>query len=303
MMLRKKSLQIQTVLYNNERTRIIRSIKSIARAVDFAIHDQIFEKITLYYGDGSQQPVFTDQEIEKLNEEYGEYFEIKYDCFESNLGSARGHNRLARHSQSDYIMIINPDILLAPDTLKQLSEPYDNLKQKVGIVEAKQLPIEHPKFYNPKTGETSWASTACVLIPRPVFEEVNGFDADTFFLYCDDVDFSWMVRLKGYRIIYQPSAVAFHDKTLSDHGTWKTSDAEDYYSAEAGLLMAYKWSRPDILKDIITYFENSDISYYKAAVKEFKRRQQEDELPDQVDSNHKIGEFINSNYGKMRFSL
>lgn len=302
-MLRKKSLQIQTVLYNNEKHRIIRSIKSIVRTVDFAIHDQVFDRITLYYGDGSQQPVFTDREIEELNEEYGEFLDIKYDCFESNLGSARGHNRLANHSQSDFIMIINPDILLAPDAIQQLARPYNDVKQKVGIVEAKQLPIEHPKFYNPKTGETSWASTACVLIPRSVFEEVNGFDADTFFLYCDDVDFSWMVRLKGYRIIFQPSAVAFHDKTLSDNGTWQTSDAEDYYSAEAGLLMAYKWSRLDILRDILSYFENSGISYYEKAAEEFKRRERENKLPNQVDSNHKIGEFISSNYGKMRFSL
>ncbi|MFE4712010.1 glycosyltransferase family 2 protein [Paenibacillus sp. NPDC056722] len=303
MMLRKKSLQIQTVLYNNEQERIIRSIKSIVRAVDFAIHDQVFEEISIYYGDGSQQPVFTEQEIENLNAEYGEYIKIKYDCFESNLGSARGHNRLANHSQSDFIMIINPDILLAPDTILQLALPYDNVKQKVGIVEAKQLPVEHPKLYNPKTGETSWASTACVLIPRTVFEEVNGFDADTFFLYCDDVDFSWMVRLKGYRVIFQPSAVAFHDKTLSESAAWQTSDAEDYYSAEAGLLMAYKWSRPDILKNILTYFENSGINYYVKAAKEFKSRERENKLPVQVDSNHKIGEFIDNNYGKMRFLL
>lgn len=302
-MSRIKYLQIQTVLYNNDKELVIRSIKSIARAADFAKHEQLFDHITIYYGDGSQIPVFTDHEIVKLNEEFGEYIEIKYDCFGTNLGSARGHNRLADHSRSDFIMIINPDILLAPDTILQLAVPYDNVKQKVGIVEAKQLPIEHPKAYNSKTGETSWASTACVLIPRAVFEEVNGFDADTFFLYCDDVDFSWMVRLKGYRVIFQPSAVAFHDKTLSDMATWQTSDAEDYYSAEAGLLMAYKWSRSDILKNILTYFENSDVGYYKKAAEEFKRRERENMLPTQLDSSHQIGEFIDNNYGKMRFSL
>ncbi|WP_141501873.1 glycosyltransferase [Paenibacillus luteus] len=302
-MLHKKCLQIQSVLYNNEAPRIIRSIKSIVRAADFAINKQIFTEITVYYGDGSQEPVFTDQELKDLNSEFGEYIQIKYDYFESNLGSARGHNRLANHSDSDFIMIINPDIILAPDTLLQLAEPYANPKQKVGVVEARQLPVEHPKSYNTRTGETSWASTACVLIPRLVFEEVNGFDADTFFLYCDDVDFSWMARLKGYRIIFQPSAVAFHDKILSKNAAWQTSDAEDYYSAEAGLLMAYKWSRNDILENILTYFENSDVSYYKKAAEEFKRRKRDGKLPEQVDSNHRIGEFINNNYGKMRFSL
>ena len=32
------------------------------------------------------------------------------------------------------------------------------------------------------------------MIPLPLFRELGGFDADNFFLYCDDVDFSWLVR-------------------------------------------------------------------------------------------------------------
>ncbi|WP_127531984.1 glycosyltransferase [Paenibacillus kobensis] len=302
-MIQNRSLQIQSVLYHNEPQRIIRSIKSIARAVDFAINQRLFDEVTVYYGDGSQNPVFNEQEIEELNAEFGEYVKIRYHYFGSNLGSARGHNLLASLTDTDYIMIINPDILLAPDTILQLAKPYAEPNHKVGIVEARQMPIEHPKAYNPKTGETSWASTACVLIPRPVFEKVNGFDADTFFLYCDDVDFSWMIRLQGYKVIFQPSAVAFHDKTLSNNAAWQTSDAEDYYSAEAGILMAYKWSRSDILSNILAYFDNSNISYYKKAAEHFRKLKSEGKLPQQVDPDHKIGEFINNNYGKMRFSL
>lgn len=298
-----KNLQIQSVLYHNERSRIIRSIKSIARAVDFSIHDQIFDKVIVQYGDGSPTPIFSNEEIESLNATYGELIEIKYEFFGQNLGSARGHNQLAALSSTDFIMIINPDILLAPDTILQLAKPFSESKLSVGIVEAKQLPIEHPKWFDPKTGETSWASTACVLIPRPIFERVKGFDADTFFLYCDDVDFSWMVRNKGYRIIFQPSAVAFHDKTLSNEASWKTSTAEDYYSAEAGLLLAYKWSRMDILHNILSYFEHSDLDYFTKAASEFRRREAAGLLPKQYDSKHEIGEFLNNNYGKMRFSL
>jgi len=32
-----------------------------------------------------------------------------------------------------------------------------------------------------------------------LFLELQGFDADTFFLYCDDVDLSWRVRLAAIR--------------------------------------------------------------------------------------------------------
>ncbi|MCC3374103.1 glycosyltransferase [Cohnella sp. REN36] len=297
-----RSLHIQSVLYNNDQERITKSIKSLIRAADFAINKGVFFRISLNYGDGSSNPIFTDQEIIKLNDQYREYIDIHYTHFNSNLGSARGHNQLASSCSSDYILIINPDILMAPDTLIGLFEPFKT-NSKVGIAEARQLPIEHPKFYNIKTGETSWASTACAMIPREVFELVNGFDADTFFLYCDDVDFSWRVRLKNYQVIYQPSAVVFHDKTLSNEGSWITSDAENYYSAEAGLLMAYKWSRMDVLEGILKYFENSNIDYYIKAANAFKIRKNDGKLPEQLDGDHKIGEFVNNNYGKMRFSL
>src|SRR5690606_12759794 len=116
----------------------------------------------------------------------------------------------------------------------------------VGLVEAKQIPIEHPKDFDPETGETSWASTACAMGPLEVFREIDGFDADSFFLYGDDVDFSWRVRLAGYKVIHQSSAFVFHDKRLSHEGRWMSSPAEQYYSAEATLLLTYKWSRSDL---------------------------------------------------------
>lgn len=299
----KRVLHIQSVLYHNERERIIRSIKSLVRAVDFALYEKAFDKVVLMYGDGSSERIFSDTDIIELNKEYGEFVEIKYDYFENNLGSAKGHNRLAESCTSEFILIINPDILLAPRTILNLLKPFQQSNSRIGIVEGKQLPIEHPKYYDPKTGETSWASTACALISADAFKEVNGFDSDTFFLYCDDVDFSWMVRNKGYKVIFQPTAVVFHDKTLSKEGEWKTSAAEDYYSAEAGLLLAYKWSRSDILNGILNYFESSSEGYYQKAAKEFQRRKEEGLLPEQLDKSNKIGEFTNNNYGKMRFSL
>ena len=85
--------------------------------------------------------------------------------------------------------------------------------KEVGMVEARQTPLEHAKEYNTKTGgETEWASTACTVFKTEVYNKINGFDAETFFLYCDDLDFSWRVRLAGYKIIYMPSAIVYHAK-------------------------------------------------------------------------------------------
>lgn len=173
-----------------------------------------------------------------------------------------------------------------------------------GMAEARQLPIEHPKDYDPRTGDTPWATTACALISTEIFRQLNGFDSETFFLYCDDVDFSWRVRLAGRRVLFQPSSVVFHDKRLNIDGSWKPSSAERYYSIEASLLMAYKYSRPDRLNEVLAVCDKyaSDEVFARAA-SNFRSREKIGKLPAQIDPEHKVSEFYNDNYCRHRFVI
>ena len=50
---------------------------------------------------------------------------------------------------------------------------------------------------------------AACLMPRAVFEELGGFDAD-FFASHEDVDLSYRARLHGYRCRYVPAALVRH---------------------------------------------------------------------------------------------
>jgi hypothetical protein len=298
-----RTLQIQSIIYNNEVNKLIRSLESIERAVDIAIAAGVISHVSLVYGDCSPNPIFSADKNAELKTKYLEYFDYSYRFFNSNLGSAGGNNSLAKDCKTDFILIINPDIILSPDTLVQLFKPFNNDESTIGIVEARQTPIEHPKEYDLKTGETSWASTACALIRQSLFKQLKGFDSGTFFLYCDDVDFSWRVRLAGYKVIFQPSAVVFHDKLFSVENGIQVSDSERYYSAEAGLLMAYKWSNDELLRKIINYMKNSKDKVEQKAFMEFNKRQQEGTLPEQLDKKHNVSQFIDSFYAKHRFGL
>ncbi len=141
------------------------------------------------------------------------------------------------------------------------------------------------------------------MIPGAIFEEIGCFDSDTFFLYCDDVDFSWRVRLAGHRVIYQPTATVFHDKRLSDEAGWLPSGAEKYYSAEAALLLPYKWSRPDITQRILKEFQASNLDYLQKAAKEFLAREAALTLPGQIDPEHRVGSFVGDMYAVHRFGI
>ena len=49
-----------------------------------------------------------------------------------------------------------------------------------------------------------------MLIRRKAFEDVRGFDERIFFMYCEDVDLSWKLWLRGWQCIYVREAVIQH---------------------------------------------------------------------------------------------
>lgn len=298
----RKTLQIQSVIYNNEKESLMKAMCSIQNAirVDWQ-YGKTLEKAVVYYGDASPEPIFTDQEISGLKEMFKNEFEFRYRFYNENTGSAKGHNIIGADCGCEYMMIMNPDVIIAPDIFEHLFLPFDRDGQ-TGMVEARQTPIEHSKEYDIRTGETDWAATACAVFPRKMFDLLGGFDYETFFLYCDDLDFSWRIRLEGYKIIYQPKAVCFHAKRLSGQGKWQPTDAEKYYSAESAVLMAYKWSNNERVAYLLEMFSKGGETERRAAA-EFEKRKAQGRLPQQIDKDHKVAKFIGDYFTEHRFYL
>jgi GT2 family glycosyltransferase len=131
-----------------------------------------------------------------------------------NLGFARAHNRLMKQAfetGAEYYLAVNPDGLFHPDCIRNLVAMANQLQGKA-LLEAMQFPGEHPKRYDPCTLDTAWASGACLLIPRILWDTIGGFD-ENFFLYCEDVDYSWRARRAGFAVKICPRALFCHDTT------------------------------------------------------------------------------------------
>lgn len=298
------SLWIQSILYKNEKESIYKTIESLANAVRVEWENtKNILKPTLCYGDASPKQVFDEKEIEELKIQYAKYLDIKYIVFHENTGTAKGHNRMAKKCQKDYMMIMNPDLIVSPRYFIDIMRPFSNEALKAGLVEARQTPVEHPKEYDTITGETGWAATACCVFPTSIFHEVNGFDQESFFMYCDDLDFSWRIRLLGYKIIYQPLSPVYHAKRLGSKGEWIATSAEKYYSAEAALLMAHKWSHPEEVEKILKEFRKSRDSDLMKAAETYLERKKEGKLPQPIDPDHKVGFFKHGYYTKHRFTI
>ena len=301
----KCSIQIQSVLYLNQQSSLKRALYSIANAVRVnKSSDLKVGSITVCYGDASPKRLFDNQEVLSLKKEFSDLFEFKYEFFNENTGSAKGHNTLAKDCNSEYMLIMNPDVILCPKFFEKIIAPFVNdTSNTVGMTEARQTPVEHPKCYDRKTLETDWATTACALFKTEDFNAIDGFDYKTFFLYCDDLDFSWRIRLLGKKILYIPDCVVFHAKTLSVSGEWQPTNAEIYYSAEAGLLMAYKWSNKNRFRKLYDIFKNSGDENLNKAAAHFDELKRNKQLPKQLDKEHKVARFVGDYYTKHRFTL
>ncbi|HEY2028429.1 MAG TPA: glycosyltransferase family 2 protein [Myxococcales bacterium] len=298
----KTSLRAQAVLYDTEPAAVARALESLARSAELARAEGLLHHVEFALGDSSKTPALTTRQIRELTEmvEQRGVDKLEYQFFDRNMGTAAGHNRLFQASAADLVLIENPDIVVTPRLIADLIAPLR--VASVGQVEARQLPFEHGKAYDLTTGDTSWASGACSLVPSALFESVGRYDEDSFFLYCDDVDLSWRVRMAGYRVVFQPSASVFHDKRLSPSGEWSPSAAEVYYSAEAALILAHKYSRPDLVERHLRTFDASPLEPYQRAAATYRKRLGEGGLPAPIDSDHKVAQFIDGYYARQRFT-
>jgi GT2 family glycosyltransferase len=295
------SLSVQIVLYGHGHESLNTLVGSLGRAVVTAHEHRLIGDVAVLIGDSSPEPVLSDAQARSLQSRLGGDGVRRFDYafFNQNRGSAGGNNDLFERSESDMVFIINPDCYAEPRLLCELIGALDD--KSVGIVEGRQVPLEHPKEFDRRTGDTSWASGACMLVRREVIRLTEGFDEKSFFMYCDDVDFSWRARLGGYRVVYQPTACVYHDKRLNQDGQVEAGDAEVYFSAEAALMMAWKYSRPDLVDQWSTGLLATGLPAHRQAVKNFVERRAHDLLPAPRDPEGLVAQFVGYNYAAHRF--
>src|SRR5258708_11065233 len=160
-----------------------------------------------------------------------------------NIGFAAAQNQAARLAKGNWLLSLNPDVVVSPDFVTKAVE-CGNLDPKTGAVCGKLLrwkPSENPEFtqiidstgihFLPNlrhldrgAGEPDHvqfeqmeyvfgATGAAALYRRSMVEDVsvNGeFFDEQFFAYREDADLAWRAQLMGWGCGYTPQAVALH---------------------------------------------------------------------------------------------
>lgn len=151
-------------------------------------------------------------------------------------GFAGNHNQAFAAQHSAYFCVINPDIALQgnpfPALLRALQTPqagcaYPQQFRADGTLQDHQRVLPSPlallRRYHLLPGPAAtpaaaldWVNAAFLLFPQAVFAELGGFDAG-YFMYCEDVDLSLRLQLRGYRLQQAADAHVAHQARRASH--------------------------------------------------------------------------------------
>lgn len=200
---------------------------------------------------------------------------------ERNTGFAAAQNQAIRAADADWVLILNPDVRLTSDFVKNLVEAGEADPQ-IGTVCGKLLGMgpdfeipSHPRFdstgifmtanfrhFDRGSGERDdgrydrpeWvfgATGAAALYRRRMIEDISidgeFFDED-FFAYREDADVAWRAQLLGWKCLYMPSAVAYHVRTVLPSNRRSQPAVINMHSVKNRFLLRIKNTTPGLYR-------------------------------------------------------
>jgi len=174
-----------------------------------------------------------------------------------NVGFGRGNNLgiqwALRHSQCDFIFLLNNDAVIFPDSVFTLEKAIE-AQRGVGIMVPRIAYLDDPNTLWYGGGEVDWRrasgftpginrsatadlalierdvtfATGCALfLRRTTLRKLGGFDP-RFFMYEEDVELCLRALSQRIRIRYLPSAFILHRAQGSSRGSGQ--DRTDFWS-------------------------------------------------------------------------
>lgn len=206
-----------------------------------------------------------DGSVDLLREQFGNKIDLMLS--RKNLGFSGANNigiEKALRNGSDYIVLLNNDTIIDKDLISNMIKAakeendaiispkiyyYDNkdiiwsagadMRWKKGVTDQRGINQKDDGSFD-KREEVEFGTGCCLLIPSKVISDV-GLLSDDYFLYYEDTDYCMRVRAKGYKIVYEPTAVLYHKVSASTGG--EVSPGYIYYNTRNRLIFNERFNK------------------------------------------------------------
>jgi GT2 family glycosyltransferase len=149
-----------------------------------------------------------------------------------NLGYAAGSNLGAQRASGDVLLFLNPDTVVRPGAVAELAQTLED--PDVGAAMGRLLLASDPERLNsagaaihisglgwssghgrPAADVTSsrdipYANGSVLAVRRELFAQLGGF-TEEFFLYHEDLELGWRLRMRGLRNVLNAAADVLHE--------------------------------------------------------------------------------------------
>jgi GT2 family glycosyltransferase len=188
-----------------------------------------------------------------------------------NLGYSAAHNKALAQTSSEYVLTLNPDVLLQPGYLSAMTQALDSHPSagsaagcllRIDRIDAPPHAIDSIGLFmrrnrrqgllleNAPLADTPAQSRAvfgpdgaAAFYRRAMLDDiaVNGeiFDPD-FFMHKEDVDLCWRAQLAGWSSLYIPEARAHHIRTFRPGHRERVNPALRRYAVRNRYLLMLK---------------------------------------------------------------
>lgn len=178
----------------------------------------------------------TDGSVELVRERFPD---VELAELSDNKGFAGGASVGLYMASGEVLATVNPDVRLDPRWLAVIADTLMT-DDGVGVVGSKILypdgrtiqhaggVVHYPLATTDHTGRgeidhgqydqrkvVSFVTGAALAMRREVGRALNFFDDQFFPVYYEDVDLCWRAKDEGYRVVYQPKAVAQHKESVT----------------------------------------------------------------------------------------
>jgi GT2 family glycosyltransferase len=190
----------------------------------------------------------TDGSAAAVEAEFPQATVIRLD---ENIGFGRANNAGLESCRGDLVLLLNPDVLVDKDCVRNLAEFLSGNKEagaagprlvrpdgRPDLAARRAFPSPTSALYRflglsrlfPKSRrfnrynlghiptdsahEIDAGTAACLMVRRAAIDQVGFFDPD-YFMYGEDLDLCFRIREGGWKIYYVPDAAAVHLKGSS----------------------------------------------------------------------------------------